>query len=353
MRLGRVFVTGGTGLVGSHLVALLRDHGVAVRALVRPGSDRRHLHALGCEIVEGGLDAGANELGEAVEGCDALVHAAAITYSRLSLEEVRTVNVGGTRRLLEGAVAAGVPRLVLLSTAAVYGDPPVRPGGGGLDEETPVDAPLRPWEHYARSKREAEGVARRIVENSAASLVTLRPSAVYGERDRLFTPLLGAWLRAPVHLLAGSGRAPLPAVYAGNLAGAIVAALQGPATPGTTRTYNVTSDHPLSQRNFFAALARATGRPFRPLPLPAPLLLAGARLVERLGGRLPGAEELPLSRWARYAAYPDPYTSERIRRELGWTPEISLDEALERTGIWWAAVYGARAGEAGGPRGQG
>jgi nucleoside-diphosphate-sugar epimerase len=317
--------------VGSHVAVLLRSRGHGVRALHRPESRTEHLLDIGCELVPGNLLDGVESLARSIEGCEALVHAAAIVYGELPWPRVRAVNVQGTVGVFRGAALAGIRRAVHLSSVAVYG-----PAEGPVDEGTSVEIPLNPGDRYARSKREAERVVKELAVENALAVAVLRPSAVYGERDRLFTPRLARALGPPLHFLAGTGQTPLPAVYAGNLAEAVLAALRG-RIPHGTRAFNVGDDHPVSQRLILDALAEALGVRFRPVPTPAPMVLAVARLAEAVGIRIPGAEELPIARAARLAVRPNPYISRRVRDELGWVPPHSLDEGLRRTAAWFAA----------------
>jgi len=320
----------------------LRAQGFAVRALHRSTSNTRHLSELGCELVEGevgggevrGGDVGRGDLGDVamgslIEGCDALVHSAALLYSGLPWEEVRRRNVEGAARVFRAAAAAGVRRSVHLSTVAVYGAVQ-----GLVDEGDHLEGSLDPHEFYARSKREAEDAVAVATDTSGMSVTLLRPSAVYGERDRLFTPRVISMLRRPVHPMPGGGRTPLPLIYAGNLAEAVGCALQGGAPPGV-RVYNVAHDHAVTQRAFWGAMASELGVPFRPLTLPRHIVLGAAGVAEALGVRVPGAGELSLRRVARLALRPNPYRSERIRSELGWTPPVTLAEAIRRTARWF------------------
>jgi 2-alkyl-3-oxoalkanoate reductase len=320
--------------VGSHVAELLRARGHGVRALHRSGSRTEHLDRLGCERVGGNLLDGAESLAEAMEGCGALVHAAAAVYGDLPWPRVRAVNVEGTRHVLRGAALAGLRRAVHLSSVAVYG-----PFEGLVDEGASTESPLRPGDRYARSKREAERIVSEVAAEFDLEVALLRPSAIYGERDRLFIPRLARQLGFPLHFLAGSGETPLPVVYAGNLAEAVLAALRRPIPVGV-RVFNVADDHPVSQKRILRALADALGIRFRPIPVPTPVVLAGARLAGVVGIGIPGAEDLPVARAARLATRPNPYVSERVRTQLGWVPPFSLEEALDRTAGWFAAEEG-------------
>lgn len=332
-----MFVTGGTGMLGSHAAALLRERGHPVRALHRAGADTGFLRGLGCDLIAGDLRRpdDLRALDDAMSGCAAVVHAAAVIYTKLSWPEVRAVNVDGTSSILRAAAAAGARRVVWFSTASVHGDPWPR-----VDETSPLDAPLRPFELYARSKREAEAASGTLARELGIDVTVLRPSAIYGERDRLFVPRLLETLAYPVHFVLGSGREPIPAVYAGNVADAAIAALGAPVRGGAAAVFELGADHPVTALELNAALARGLGARFRPVRVPAPLVRLGASIGEALGLRIPGAEELPLRRTARLALGPNPYGAERIRRELGWRPPFSLAQALERTGAWVASERG-------------
>ena len=322
----RVFLTGGTGLVGSHLAQDLRSAGHEVVALRRRESETRFLEDLGCTLAEGDVRADADALQGAMEGCTHLVHAAALVYAGGEWPKVRAVNVDGTRNVLTAAVRAGMDHVVHVSSVAVYGE-----AEAPIDETTPIDTDLAPGDLYARSKREAEEVARGIEEKRGMPVTIVRPSAVYGERDRLMVPALARVLRIPFFPLLGPGDNTLPVVYAGNVASAIVLALE--AGRGRT-TYDVARDHPLTQRTLFEGLSAGLGRSTRFFPLPAGLVRTGGELLAGLGVTTPGAQHLSINRVTRLALGENPFPTRRIREELGWDPPHEHGDALERTARW-------------------
>lgn len=323
----KVFLTGATGLLGSHLARELTAGGHDVVALVRRRSDTSFLETLGCRLVEGDVRDEADSLAPAMEGCTHVVHSAALVYAGGEWPKVRAVNVDGTRNVLRAAAMAEAGHAVHVSSVAVYG-----PAEGPVSESTPTDTPIPPDDLYARSKREAEDVARGIEEKRGLPITIVRPSAVYGERDRLLTPAIADLLRLPLVPLFGPGDNTLPVVYAGNVAGAMRLCLEA-ARGG--EIFDVGMDHPLTQRQLFALLAQGLGRKPRFFRLPGPLVRGAATALSRLGVGTPGAGHLPLERVARLALGENPYPSRRIRSELGWEPAHSHDDALARTGAWW------------------
>lgn len=324
----RVFLTGGTGLLGSHLAQELRAHGHQVVALHRKNADTVVLEECECELVEGDIRAESSALAPLMAGCSHVVHGAALVYAGGSWPKIRSVNVDGTRNVLTAARLAGIGHAVHVSSVAVYGSAP-----GPVDESTPTDAILAPGDLYARSKREAEEVARGIEEKRGFPVTIVRPSAVYGERDRLMAPALRDLLRLPFVPLFGPARNSLPVVYAGNVAVAIRLTVESGCGGAT---FNVGLDHPLNQRQLMEWLAAGLGITPRFFTIPGPIVGRTGEALARLGVRTPGAQHLPINRLTQLALGENPYPSHRIRTELGWDPPCDHRSALERTGRWLA-----------------
>jgi nucleoside-diphosphate-sugar epimerase len=322
----RVFVTGGTGLLGSHLVSELREAGDEVVALCRPDADTSFLLDAGCDLREGDVRDPAESLALAMAGCTHVVHGAALVYAGKEWPRIRAVNVDGTRNVLTAAAQVGVRHAVHVSSVAVYGTV-----DGDVDETASTTSDLPPGDLYARSKREAEEVAREVEAELGLATTILRPSAVYGERDRLMAPALADILRRPLVPLFGPANNTVPVVYAGNVATAIKAALEAGA--GQT-VFDVGCDFELTQHALFDHLARGMGLSPRFVRLPASLVRGGVHVFRALGIVIPGTEHLPLDRVARLALGENPYPSRRIRSVLSWDPPHHHADALERTGRW-------------------
>ena len=318
-----VLVTGASGLVGSHVVEALAARGEPVRALVRPAS-RATVLRLGAETVVGDVtDPAAWEA--AARGTRAIVHAAAIVQRRASWEQYVAVNVDATRLAVGAARAAGA-RLIHISSVAVYSGSAAYPSTPERRDEDFPFQPIAAPDFYARSKRLAEDVVREAATHRDLDVVALRPTVIYGERDRLFTPRVIRAARLRVVPQIGPGTNRLSCVYAGNVAAAAVAALDAPLAG--FRPYNVTNDGPpaLSQREFFAAFAVALGRRYWSIPIPT--ALAGLAIGLFTARRLARAA-------VSFVSGENPYTDERIRAELGWRPPTQAREAIGRTVAWF------------------
>ncbi|MEE2905811.1 MAG: NAD-dependent epimerase/dehydratase family protein [Gemmatimonadota bacterium] len=324
----RVFLTGGTGLLGSHLAHELRKHECEVVALHRRDSKTLFLEENECDLVQGDVRDDVAVLATMMKGCSHVVHGAALVYAGGSWPQVRAVNVDGTRNVLTAAHVAGVQHAVHLSSVAVYGDSP-----GPADETKLTDSDLPPEDLYARSKREAEKVAREIEEQRNFPVTIIRPSAVYGERDRLMGPALVDILRLPLVPIFGPGKNALPVVYAGNVAVATRLAVEAAQV---SKTYNVGLDHALTQRELFEYLGAGFGIDPRFVTIPGPLVKSGGGVLARLGVKTPGAKHLPINRLTKLVLSENPYPSGLIRDELGWSPAYEHRPALERTGRWLA-----------------
>ena len=301
--------------MGSHLAEALRASGDTVTALVRARARGEPLKALGCRLVEGGIEDEA-ALDELVAGAEVVFHVAGLVAARSEREFVRT-NRDGAAAVARASARAGVGRLLLVSSLAVTG--PSR-RGHPVDETSgpgPVTA-------YGRSKLAGEEVARA----TGVPLTVLRPPAVYGPRDRAFLTLFRAARRGFAPLL-GDGAQELTLVHVADLARALVAAAASRATLG--RTYHAGHPEPVTQRGLAEAVGRAVGRKVRCLALPGPLvrgLLGIAGVVTRAAGRAPlldrdKANELLAPAWT--------CSSEALRRDAGWSAGIPLEHGLAET----------------------
>ena len=202
----KVLVTGGTGLVGSHTVAAMVQGGHEVRLLVRrPGQVPVSLGPLGVAVTDIVVGDVLDEdlVSRAIEGCEAVVHAAAVlSMHPRRAEEIRRTNARAAELVLGRAVDRGLDPVVHVSTSVAL----TRYGGSG------PDLPLGDIElPYAQSKIASEKVARQL-QDAGAPVVIIYPGAVFGPHDpyrgeqseRLRWILLGRfplWPRGGVHVV--------------------------------------------------------------------------------------------------------------------------------------------------------
>ena len=327
----RVLVTGGTGLLGSHTIEQLARAGHEVRAMVRTSGAQAFVEALGAESFLGSVER--PESWEATDTCDAIVHAAALVVEPAGWERYRVVNVHGTRLAVETAARHGA-RLVHISSVAVYGRRPKGDPSGPVAEDAPFQ-PIAELDYYARSKRLAEATLWQRAEELGVSAVALRPCVIYGERDRIFVARLLDVLRLGVVPIVGSGDNPLAVVYAGNVVEAVRCALARPEVRGA---FNTANDGGLTPREFFETIGEVTGARLRFVRLPvgaAHVLATLAHLPRRL--LRPRRYTPDPASGIRFMTQPNPYTSAKAQRELGWRPSTPPRKALRRTVEWFVA----------------
>lgn len=322
-----IFLTGGTGLVGSHTLDRLVGRGDSVTALVRSPAGAKFVRENGATAIT--ADIQSSDFWRSVKA-DAIVHCAAVLPRRATWSDFDLLNRGATGIIARRAAESGA-RLVYISTVAVYGSAGYAGDGSPIVEDTPFEQ-LDTYDYYGRSKRAAELELWRVSEDTGLSAVALRPCVVYGEHDRLFSPKIVSLLRFGYWPLVGSGENHLGVVYAGNVADAVIAALD---RPGVSGAFNTTNDGAISQRDFFRSLGDGAGYRVRCFRIPrvaalgASAMLYGYRKAISLGryGGFAGVA-------GRWLSRQNPYSSEKALTELGWQPSTEPVEAATRTGAW-------------------
>ena len=316
-----IFVTGGTGLVGSHAIQEALKRGHKVRALVRASSDTKLLDAWGVEKILGDLS-DSNALREGVRGADWVFNCAAKVGDWGTLEEFRKLNVDALKLLLDVATDAGIQRFVHVSSLGVYEGR----DHFGTDETTPPASDS--LDAYTRSKTEAEALALEYYKTRRLPVAIVRPGFIYGERDRTVLPKLLTALRNGRFAYFGSGQQALNCIYVKNLVAAIFLAAEVPEAIG--EVFNVTDGARVSKRDFVGKVAQLAGLkpPRRKIPLWLARFLATA--MERRAKRK-GATEPPLVNKARYKflGLNLDYSIEKARKTLGYTPPFTTAQGLE------------------------
>ena len=265
----RILVTVLGGFIGSSLGPLLESRGHEVRGA---GREVRALE-------------------EALRGCDAVAHLANVAHTGAAPRLIWRVNVDGTARAAELAVAGGVRRFVYVSSVKAR-------------EQD---------DHYGRAKLAAEQAVSGVAARSGLEAVILRPPLVYGPRVKAnFLALMRAIDRGwPLPFASIENRRSL--LYVGNLCDAIARCLEAEAPDG--RTYFVADGAPLSTPQLCRAIGHALGRPARLIAFPPALL-----------GMIPGMKKIIRSLEVDDSA---------IRRDLDWRPPHSFEQGLRATADWY------------------
>lgn len=320
------FLTGATGFVGAAVARQLAAHGYSLRALTRPGNDRRNLHGLDdVTLVEGDLTQ-PETYANALVGCDALFHVAA-DY-RIWVPDpaaMNRVNVQGTQSLMEAALNARLPRIVYTSSVATLG---VRKEGAPADETSPVtlDDMIGTYKH---SKFLAEETVRNLIAQRGLPCVIVNPSTPIGPRDLKPTPT------GRIIVEAMNGRMPayvdtgLNVVHVDDVAMGHWLAFER----GKIGERYILGGTNLGLGDILGMIAAIVQRPAPRFRLPiGPLypLAIGAQLYARLSGKEPFATVDGL-RMAKKKMF---FTSAKAQRELGYLARPA-QEALADAVQWF------------------
>jgi len=323
----RVLVTGATGLLGSHLAERLVARSDHVRALVRPASRTGFLESLGVEIVRGDLTS-PGDCDAATAGVAQVYHCAAKVGDWGTWPEFQRGCMDATRTLAEAAGRSGVDRFLHISSTSAYGHPADRERP--VDESEPLGQNVWFMDYYTRSKVDCERILWDLAGAGRLPLTIIRPSWLFGERDRTTIPrFLREFGRGRV-LIVGKGDNPLSAVYAGVVADAAILAANDPGSRG--EAYNITNQGAITQREFLDLIADALSVPPVKRHIPYRLAYAGGFLLEMQGRLLKQARPPRVTRYGawllgRYLSY----STEKARTRLGWQPALGYPESIERT----------------------
>ena len=327
------FVTGATGLVGSHVADRVTALGHHVRALVRPGSDTAHLRQLGVELIPGDMEDAAAL--QTAAGVDYVVHCAAKVGDWGPVADYRRVNVEGLRVLLEAVRGTPLKRFVHLSSLGVY----EAKHHYGTTEADPL--PDTHLDGYRVTKVESEKLALAEYRHHGTPVTVIRPGFIYGPRDRTILPRMAERLAKRNFTYIARGKFALNCTYVENLVDAIMLAADHPAAIG--EAFNVTDGEAVSKRRFFEAVADGLELPRPKWSFPLWLALPLARWRENVFRRK-GSPEPPLITQAgvRFAGLNLDFSIAKARTVLGYEPKVGFNEAIDKTLDWYKS-QGARA----------
>lgn len=319
-------VTGGTGFLGGHLCRRLLAEGVAVRTTVRrTGPAVEALEALNVAICQCGLD-DREALRKAADGVGVVFHVAALASYVAPSVQMEAANILGTRNILAAARAAGVRRLVHVSSESV-----TLTNADRIDEDETKPFPKRFLDHYSRTKAQAE---REVLSanNEGIETVAVRPPWIWGERDTSVFKAIALSVQSNRFAFVGDGTNQITTCNVNNICSGLIAAAESPRAPG--RVYHLADDCRPTMRDFLSRLCNASGLelPKRQVPYhvayPAAAL---SDLLRAMGMKAP----IMLSRpYIIHLGRTWILNDRRAREELGYRPTVSMDEGFRRLAAW-------------------
>ena len=326
-----VLVTGASGFIGHHLVRALRDRGAQVRCLVRKTSQVDELQRLGAELVYGDVT-DLDSLVEAVSECSVVYHLAALTTA-LSFAELLRVNEVGSRNVAQACAQGNEPPvLVMLSSLTA---------AGPSEEDAPLTEsdPPQPISLYGRSKLAGEMAAAAFA--SDISLTIIRAGIVFGEFDRDVFKMFW-WVDKGIHAIPVDGQNRYSLIHAADCAELLIsAALGGERVPaqkdGGQGYYHAAYDvHPTYIELYEQIASVLSRRRIVRIQFPRALTLLVVGLLEgaaRLAGQTPSIVNLDKAREGFAGSWT--CSPEKAERQLGFAPEVGLEERLRQTASWY------------------
>ncbi len=329
LRNRRVLITGANGFIGGRLAErLAQDEGAHVCGLVRAARVGATLVVALAGRPQGsplqtiiGDVTDANAVTRAVEGCDIVIHCAAMQGGRAKLDEYRRVNVGGTLNLLRTARDAGIRRFIHLIN--VHGLPP--PPNANADSLLSFVG-----DFYAVSKAEGERAAWQFARENKIALTVIRPGCTYGPRSQAWTLTPLDRLRRGRPVLIDSGNGICNAIYIENLIDLIILALKNDAAIG--QSFIGAEGRGVPWREFYGAYAKMLGvSKIKAMPRWFPLSVAAVfEWLAKLDGYPPRVARSSVDFYSHRVVF----DIEKSKKLLGYEPKISFEEGMRRTQQW-------------------
>ncbi|TNE85984.1 MAG: NAD-dependent epimerase/dehydratase family protein [Deltaproteobacteria bacterium] len=313
----RIFVTGGSGFVGGHVIErLVRSH--EVRAMARSDISASIVEAFGATAVRCSLE---DITAEHLAGVDAVIHVAAAVDEFAPLAHYEAMNVEGTRRVLEAARAAGVKRVVNIATNATVFD---ASGQHGVDETAPLTT-LKHF-HYGTTKAAAEALVLAANDDQMTTL-SLRPCFIWGPRDTTLVPALQRMVAEGSFVWVDRGRTRVSTTHIDNLVHAVACALVG-GQGG--HAYFVADEDETTMRVFMRDLASSVELELPDRSVPGWLVRGLAAALETWWVAAGWSGLPPVTRTAAWLMSADmTVNTSRARAELGWEPVVTREAAVD------------------------
>ena len=310
-------VTGATGFLGGALARQLASDGIQVRAVTRTPDQAGELGQV-AEVVQGDIIDHAR-MQDVTQGCDVVFHAA-VSYGKRA-DQIRT-NVEGTRNVALAAAAAGVQRLVHVSSIAVY--------GFRVPDVVSEDIPPNPnRDPYNITKAQAEAIIGNIAASQGLPCTIIRPGMIYGPGSGMWTRNCFRLARINPTPWPGDGSGTVAVIHVDDVVRQMILQATAPAAVG--KAFHATADPPPTWRDFLGGYAALAGHD-RWLALPPILARIVAPVLELALSANSTPKDLP--DLAAYYQRRVTYKMDRARDLLGWQPQVNLQAGIDSCALW-------------------
>lgn len=323
----KVLVTGGTGFSGKALVRRLLDKGYEVIALdYKEGLNTQELRDRGATVVIGSVT-DKDVVSRCMEGVDVVQHLAA-AFRELNVPNTHydEVNVGGTRNVLDAALANGVMKFVYCSTCGVHGNIDDPPG----DE----DSPIQPADYYQRTKYQAEPIVNEYFRKGLKTTI-LRPAAIYGPGDpERFFMIFNRVAKGSFPMF-GDGKTLYHPLYIDNLVDAFILAME--PGKGDGEAYLVADEEYIEIENLVRKVGESLDIDVNIRHYPVWPIVAVGHICETICKPFKITPPVFPRRvdWYRQNRA---FRIDKIKRDLSYVAKVKLDEGLRRTAEWYRAM---------------
>ncbi len=327
----KIFITGGTGFIGSAVARRLLARGEAVTVLDNQSRRIHDLESLGAAAVIGDVR-DAEHVRRVIAGADAVIHCAGLP-KQASWRAYRGVHIDGTRNVLSAAADAGVRRVVHVSSHSAMFSGVDLPR---MEESDPY--PSRFIDPYSETKAAGERAALEFHGRNGMEVTVIRPDVVWGRGDTTILPIMAKLSRSPLGIpMCGDGSNIEATSHIENLVDGIILGLDSPASPG--RVYLISDGFHVSWKEFLARQVEAAGVPAKFRRVPLWLAAPGAWILDKAAGAV--GLPVPLARFGVWTSVTSRIvTSTRAADELGYRAKVGFEAGLADLAAWVQEIGG-------------
>lgn len=324
----KVFITGGTGFLGSALARRLQAMSYDVTIMGRNKKKGLQLEREGIRFIEAEFT-DEQAIVKACEGVDYVFHCGALSSPWGKYEAFYEANVIGTENVIRACKTHQVKRLIHVSTPSIYFDTKER-----LDVKEDDTLPSVFLNHYAETKYLAEQCVDQAFQDGLAT-ITIRPRAIFGPGDTAIIPRLIRANQERFIPLIHQGEAIIDLTYVDNVVDALILCMDSDdSTLG--KKYNISNGERVVLKEVIAKLFQELQMDFRYKHIPYRLAYSIAYLMEKKASLLRSKEEPMLTRYSvTVLSSSQTVNIDKAKNELHYQPKISIDEGIRLFSKWW------------------